>query len=492
LLVNEAIIIQWHNKTRKHFEKLGYSFTSYGEDFEIKIVDLPIGSNKKIDTYCDYCLEENTYTIVTKPYERYLKSRDVVQKDACKNCTSKKGKESNLIVYGVENTFQLEGVKKKAKQTQISKYGALYSQTEKRKEQIKNTNLEKYGVENPMQNETIKQKTKNTVKEKYGVDNVFQVEEFKEKHKETIKERYGCEYVSQMTDHQDKCKETSLSKYGTEHPFQSEEIKNKSVATNIRKYGVEHYTQTEEYIEKAIHSNLEKYGTEWASQSELVRDKITKTVLERYGVDNFSKTDEFNQKYKATMNERYGVDHYSQTDDYKEKVVSTNLEKYGVEWAIQNEDVKQKIFATNIERYGFKVANMNPEVRKKAVNTLYKNGTCQVSSQQLAIYELLKDSEYKVELNYPLSNVNLDVAIFIGNIKIDLEYDCWYWHKDNQKYDRKRDEFTKSQGWKVLRVKSNKKIPSLEELIQSIDKLINSSRKYTEIVLDDWGNKEVS
>ena len=51
------------------------------------------------------------------------------------------------------------------------------------------------------------------------------------------------------------------------------------------------------------------------------------------------------------------------------------------------------------------------------------------SSQQLKIYEMLLD-EYKVELNYPLSQLNLDIAIFIGDIKIDLEYDGWYWHQD--------------------------------------------------------------
>jgi len=83
--------------------------------------------------------------------------------------------------------------------------------------------------------------------------------------------------------------------------------------------------------------------------------------------------------------------------------------------------------------------------------------------------------------------VNLDVAIFIDNIKIDLEYDAWYWHKDKNK-DRKRDEFLKSQEWKILRIRSGKLLPTLEQIEESINKLVISDRTFTQIVLDDWKN----
>jgi len=62
------------------------------------------------------------------------------------------------------------------------------------------------------------------------------------------------------------------------------------------------------------------------------------------------------------------------------------------------------------------------------------------------------NNKYEIKLNYPLSNVSLDIALFIDDIKIDIEYDGWYWHKDQQK-DRRRDEFLKSQGWKILELK---------------------------------------
>ena len=59
------------------------------------------------------------------------------------------------------------------------------------------------------------------------------------------------------------------------------------------------------------------------------------------------------------------------------------------------------------------------------------------------------------------------------------------WHQNQQK-DRRRDEFSKSQGWKILRIKSGILLPTLEQLKYSIEKLINSSRTFTSIILNDW------
>lgn len=68
---------------------------------------------------------------------------------------------------------------------------------------------------------------------------------------------------------------------------------------------------------------------------------------------------------------------------------------------------------------------------------------------------------------------------------IDVEYDGRYWHQDSA-HDRKRDEFVKSNGYKVLRIKSNKLIPNENDLIKTIEKLSLSNHSYNEIILDDW------
>ena len=52
--------------------------------------------------------------------------------------------------------------------------------------------------------------------------------------------------------------------------------------------------------------------------------------------------------------------------------------------------------------------------------------------------------DYFSELNYVLSSLFLDIILIVNDeIKIDIEYDGNYWHKDSQK-DRRRDEYVKS------------------------------------------------
>lgn len=302
---------------------------------------------------------------------------------------------------------------------------------------------------------------------------------------------YGVNCTLQLDDVKEKAKQTSLENYGVDNPFKSEEIKNKIIETNLEKYGEVNYTKTDEYKEKTKNTNLKKYGKEYYTQTEEYKERHKKTCQEKYGVDNVSKYPKFKDKIKQSFIENYQDGHPLRDDNIKEKIKQTNLIKYGGEHHMASEEVVAKIIKTNLEKYGVKYSIQNEEIKKKVRESMYKNGTCPTSSQQLEIYNLLKENNYDVELNYPVSNTSLDVAIFINrNIKIDLEYDGWYWHQDNQR-DRKRDEFLKSQGWKILRIRSGHKIPSFKELQESINKLINTDRTFTKIVLDDWkdGNK---
>ena len=78
----------------------------------------------------------------------------------------------------------------------------------------------------------------------------------------------------------------------------------------------------------------------------------------------------------------------------------------------------------------------------------------------------------------------LDIFLEIDNQKLDIEYDSWYWHIP--KKDRKRDEFLKSKGFKILRIKSGKKIPTKELLFKKITNLLLSKNKYSNLILEDW------
>ena len=162
----------------------------------------------------------------------------------------------------------------KIKQTCLNKYGVENpSQSKEIQEKRRDVFLEKYGVENPYQAEEIKEKIKLIFLEKYGVEHQMQLEEIKEKIKQTNLERYGVEYISQLEDVKRKKIQTSLKKYGYENQFQSEEIKEKIKQTMLEKYGVENPSQSLEIREKKRQSSLVKYGVEYPCQSPKIQEK---------------------------------------------------------------------------------------------------------------------------------------------------------------------------------------------------------------------------
>lgn len=131
---------------------------------------------------------------------------------------------------------------------------------------------------------------------------------------------------------------------------------------------------------------------------------------------------------------------------------------------------------------GDKFQKTYPEIREKINMSYYKNNSQKVSKPQLEIYNMLKGIYEKCELNYPCSRCSLDCMIVVNGIKIDVEYDAPYWHKDKEK-DRRRDEFIKSCGYKILRIKGNTTIPTLKDIVDKIDILINTDKKYEKIQL---------
>lgn len=65
-----------------------------------------------------------------------------------------------------------------------------------------------------------------------------------EKIKQTCLDRYGVENPFQVNEFKQKTKQTNLDRYGVENPSFSKEIRQKRVFSCIERYGVEHWTQT--------------------------------------------------------------------------------------------------------------------------------------------------------------------------------------------------------------------------------------------------------
>lgn len=103
-----------------------------------------------------------------------------------------------------------------------------------------------------------------------------------------------------------------------------------------------------------------------------------------------------------------------------------------------------------------------------------------VSKPQLAIHDMLGG-----DVNYQVGRYRLDIALFTRDVKIAIEYDCWYWHEKTQAHDAKRQQFLLDRGWRLLRVKSANEVPTRDQLNHSIQCLVAGS-SYAEIILGDW------
>lgn len=180
-----------------------------------------------------------------------------------------------------------------------------------------------------------------------------------------------------------------------------------------------------------------------------------------YGVSNPSEVLEFSNKRKDTIRERYGCDNPSQIKGVQEKKESTCMKNYGVRIPLQSSIVREKV-----------------------ATTMLKNSNCPTSSQQIKVCEMLKAKYGNCELNKQCSKNILDCVVIIGNTKIDVEYDGGYWHKDPQR-DRRRDEIVKSYGYKILRIKGGRKLPTYEQLEEAIQYLLQSKNTFAVIKLDE-------
>jgi hypothetical protein len=122
--LNQKVEICWNKINKKHYESLGYIFTKYKDNFLVQIDDLTKGSHEEIELICDYCnkpFNQKYYSYTNK------KGKEIIDKDACKNCRTLKIKESNLSQYGRESpklskeTMKKRSNKKKIKFEQIIK-----------------------------------------------------------------------------------------------------------------------------------------------------------------------------------------------------------------------------------------------------------------------------------------------------------------------------------------------------------------------------------
>ena len=229
------------------------------------------------DNKCKMCGKPTRYLSFAKGYSAHCSSKC----SANNSETREKVKQTSLEKYGVESPNQAQSVKAKAKASFMERYGVENPrQYEAFKEKARQTSMKHYGTDHPMKNEEFKDKIKDIFKERYGVENPRQYEAFKEKSKQTCMERYGVEYTGQIPESREKFRETCTERYGVDSPLKNKEILQKVKDTNKEKYGVENPMQSECVRQRAVETNIEKYGVPYPMMIPEIRQKSTDTYRE--------------------------------------------------------------------------------------------------------------------------------------------------------------------------------------------------------------------
>lgn len=193
MLKDQKVCVKWNGQTKKYWIDKGYKYTHIGDEFLVDVHDLPPKSGCMVIVQCDYCQEE--FLMAMYSYTADFQCGKI----ACKNCRWKKAKETNIQKYGVENPMQVDSIHDKMKQT------------------MKN----KYGVEHPSQSKELHQK---------AVDKFDKVKA-SEKRKRTCLEKYGVTCSSKNQDVILKAKQTCLIKFGGESSQCDANVRKKSFNT---------------------------------------------------------------------------------------------------------------------------------------------------------------------------------------------------------------------------------------------------------------------
>ena len=246
---------------------------------------------------------------------------------------------------------------------------------------------------------------------------------FTQKVKNTVQSRYGVDNVMDIQNVKDKVKQTNLNIYGCTCTVHNPEIQSKVKQTNIERYGSEYY-----------------FGSEKGKQ-DIQQIIDNRTEDEKQDILN---------KMQSTCLEKYGTCNASSSDLIKQKIININMKKYGVPYVIMNEDVKEK-----------------------QVQSMINNRKNRTSKQEKKCYNIIKKKYTNCKPSVRCGKYTLDYVINYKDIKIDIEYDGWYWHQKMQEHDDVRNKFVLDKGYKIIRIISDGKMPTLKQLQNAIDDITN-------------------
>jgi hypothetical protein len=181
MIKENEIQINGHSSNYRYYTELGYD-VQIRKPFNVNPIHLMKGSVVKITSICDNCKKETKNFF--KDYWNYTDGLN--NPYYCTSCKYIKSEETSIEKWGTKNPMQNESVKDKLKNSMIDKYGVeYYSKTEEWLFKFKKTSYEKWGFDNPSKSEYIINDIRD--KNKYLSTNIFKEESKIKKERNTWK-----------------------------------------------------------------------------------------------------------------------------------------------------------------------------------------------------------------------------------------------------------------------------------------------------------------
>lgn len=204
-------------------------------------------------------------------------------KPCCKECSRALTRKKNMEKYGVEHPMQLQEVREKQQASVKAHFGVEHPlQCQELKEKAVQTNREKFGTDWALGNREFHEKCFDTMEKKYGYRTSFESPELMAKARETMIRKYGVDNPRKIYEVDKRRRTTCSILYGSENPMQNTKVSSKAKRTRLKNNNGVFWTQSMQ--DKAVATNMKRYGTDNASKSEVIKERIRKSCMDKYGV----------------------------------------------------------------------------------------------------------------------------------------------------------------------------------------------------------------
>lgn len=179
---------------------------------------------------------------------------------------------SEALLQRQRSPEQQQIISDKARATIVAKYGTYEAYIESITAAKDSTMVERYGVKHTGSSLELRNKMIATTRATYGVDNVLMLDNIRDQIKQTNVDKYGNQWHQQSDIGTAVRINTMQEKHGVDYPLQSPTIRSSGVKTLVDKYGTSNLSHINQ--SKRIATTRLRYGADNYKQSHISHDSL--------------------------------------------------------------------------------------------------------------------------------------------------------------------------------------------------------------------------